>query len=70
MQVFHQKNRKISRWYALYVVPLLLLIWQLAAMISDSNLILPTPFSVLRAFLALAKTDLFWSAALFSLARV
>ncbi len=70
MHVFHQKNRKISRWYALYVIPLLLLIWQLAAMISDSNLILPTPFSVLRAFFALAKTDLFWSAALFSLARV
>lgn len=70
MEVYQKPKSGIPSWCALYVIPLFLLVWQVAAMLSNSNLILPSPLAVFKEFLSLAKTAAFWQAAGLSLLRV
>lgn len=49
---------------------ILLLVWQLAAVCIGHEMLLPSPFSVLRELLTLLSTQIFWQTASTTLARV
>jgi NitT/TauT family transport system permease protein len=70
MEFYQKPKSKLPSLFALYVIPLLLLVWQIAASLSNSNLILPSPLAVFKQLLSLSKTAVFWQSAGLSLFRV
>lgn len=57
-------------WKTCAVAAFWIAVWQLAAMLAGSAVLLPSPVETVRAFVSLAGTSLFWNTALMTLLRV
>ena len=63
-----KRTKKFLRSAAILL--LWLLIWQLAALLINQQILIPTPFATLKALLRLGVTGKFYISVLLSLARI
>lgn len=70
MTIFTTKEHKNKGWRGLIAAVFWLAVWQLAAMLTAQELLLPAPFTVLRVLWSLAKTGVFWASIGYSMLRV
>lgn len=65
------KSPTLARWKRnIIAAAFWALVWQLASMLVNSEMVLPAPASVLLRFVSLAGTPLFWQSAALTLARI